>query len=418
MLRVDGVETSLQRKGLARRIGWASLAALFLPALGIAALGAHLPPPVHAALRAIMLGSPALMVAALALHVLRWSRPGSIAVAADHLVLSRGGHERRIRLADLAAGHLLPREREVTLTLAGGDLVHAKVPTVRDGQRLLAATGLDASRRTMRLRLGERFFLDFVTLTMGPLLLFAALTHRAGSFAAVLTLALSFGLFRAVRELLGPAEIIVGADGVIVRQRFSSRFIPFGSIAAIDRVPDALFTTGSGLTSLTGPLTLHLTDGTTVRARTRHLSATERETLATRIEDAQAAWSAGVAGAAALAPLERNGRSAADWRAAMRRLLDAPEGYRTGTVTRDALVDVVESPAAPVERRLAAAMALAHGDDGEGRTRIRVAAEACADDRVRIALRQAADGELDDRAIEEALAATEEAGEAPLRSSA
>lgn len=416
-LRIEGVETSFQRKGLAGWIGWASLVALILPIVLLMVLGRSLSTPICTALGLMTLSSPALMLTALALRVFHWRRPGSIAVAGERLVLSRDGAERSFPLADLVAGHLRPGERTVTLTRAGGDLVHVRVPRVEDGQRLLAATGLDASRRAMRLRLGERFFLDFVTLSLAPGI-FAAATHRAGGFAVVLTLALTFGLWRVVRELLGPAEIIVGADGIIVRQRFASRFLAFGSIASIDRVPDTARVGDAGIASLTGPLTLHLTDGTTVEARTRHLSAEERDQLAGRIEEAQAAWSAGAAGATALAPLDRNGRAVVDWRAAMRQLLVAPEGYRAQAVTRDALVDVLESPAAPVERRLAAAMALAHGEDGDGRTRIRVVAEACADERVRVALRQAADGDLDERAVDDALAATKAERQPPLRSTA
>ncbi len=154
-------------------------------------------------------------------------------------------------------------------------------------------------------------------------------------------------------------------------------------------------------------MTLRLTDGSSVEARTRHLSDAERAQLTARIEDARRAWDAGGASPNALAQLDRNGRSAAAWRAAMRELLDAPGSYREQAVTRDALVEVLESPAAPVERRMAAALALAGAVDGDGPARIRVAAAACADERVRVALSLAADDGLDDAAMEEALAATE-----------
>ena len=246
-LRLDGVETSIQRKGLAARVGWASLVCLVLPLVVVAVFRGLLPAPVRSALGLAALASPGLMLMALALRLFRWRRPGSIAVAGDRLVLERGGHDREIPLADLVAGHVSPREGAVTLTLAGGNLVHAHVPSVEEGQRLLVATGLDASRRTMRMKLGETFVLDFLTLSLGPGI-FGAVTARAGAFAFVLTLALTFGLFRVLRELVGPAEIIIGADGVILRQGFSSRFIPFGAIAAVDRVQK-----NSVLAGATGP---------------------------------------------------------------------------------------------------------------------------------------------------------------------
>jgi hypothetical protein len=118
-----------------------------------------------------------------------------------------------------------------------------------------------------------------------------------------------------------------------------------------------------------------------------------------RLDDARKAWEAGSEAEGALAQLDRGGRSASAWRAAMRALLAAPENYREQAVTRDALVEVLESPGAPAERRVGAALALAGADDPETRTRIRVAAGACADERLRIALELAASDGLDDDGI-------------------
>jgi hypothetical protein len=409
-LRIDGVETSVQRKGTAAKIGWASLVALLLPIAILGALKTVLPVPLRVALAIVSTVAPAMALLALAIRLFRWKRPGSIAVAGDRLVLERTGRSLRFPLADLVAGHVSPLKRLVTLGLSGGDIVHVHVPTVEDGQRLLVATGLDASRRTLQMKLGETFFLDFLTLLLGPGL-FASVTARAGVFAIIPTMALTFGLFRAVRALLGPAEVVVGADGIIVRQSFSSRFIPFGRIASVDRgEPRRRYATPSS------PVVFHLTDGTAVEARTRHLSAEQRAELTTRIDDAHRAWEAGGAGEAALARLDRNGRSPAAWREAMRELLEAPEGYREQAVTRDALVEVLESPAAPVERRVAAALALSGLGDADLRSRIRVAAGACADEPVRVALTLAADGALDDEAVEEALATASEVREVAERS--
>jgi hypothetical protein len=256
---------------------------------------------------------------------------------------------------------------------------------------------MDASRRTLRMRLGGSLFFDLLTLILAPVVL-GPLTAGAGKLSVVLTMALTVGLFLLVRRLAGPAELVVGADGVIVRQGFAARFVPFGRVASVEIAPAAW-----------RPVVFRLTDGSTVEARAHGMSAGDREALAARLDDARRAFAAGDAAEGALARVERRGRSAAAWREAMREVIEAGDGYREPGVTREALVEVVESPAVPVERRVGAALALAGTGDDELRHRVRIAAEACADERVRVALALAADGALDDDAMEEALAFEAEA---------
>ena len=81
--------------------------------------------------------------------------------------------------------------------------------------------------------------------------------------------------------------------------------------------------------------------------------------------------------------------------------------YRETPLTRDQLLAVLESAAAPAERRLAAAVSLSVAGDTEIAARIRVAAQACARPRVRVALTGVAEGEIDDAAIAAALAEDE-----------
>jgi hypothetical protein len=95
----------------------------------------------------------------------------------------------------------------------------------------------------------------------------------------------------------------------------------------------------------------------------------------------------------------------AAWREALGAMRAQADSYRSATLGRDDLLAVVESPAAPLERRLGAALALAPTSDDEGRSRIRAAARACADPLMRVALEKLADGDDDDAALEEALQA-------------
>lgn len=83
---------------------------------------------------------------------------------------------------------------------------------------------------------------------------------------------------------------------------------------------------------------------------------------------------------ARLARLERNGRSLDAWRAALAALLRGGEGFRDASVTRDDLVGLLDDVDAPVERRIAAAIALVEGDDADALELVE-RAERDADDR-------------------------------------
>ena len=186
----------------------------------------------------------------------------------------------------------------------------------------------------------------------------------------------------------------VCADGIIARSGGRARFVAYDRLASVDVEPSRV--------------TLHLGDGGAVPLRARKLDPAVIALIHARIDDARATWRAGDVGAQALAQLDRQGRDPGAWAAALRGVLEPSGDYRRPVLTRDQLTSVLESPAAPAERRLAAAIALASGDDAEDRARIRVAAGACANPRLRVALTRAADGDVA-AAIEEATIAEEAA---------
>ncbi|MFT3766942.1 MAG: hypothetical protein QM820_15700 [Minicystis sp.] len=396
-LRIDEAQTSVQHKAIAGKMGWTAVA---LFALAMMLIAAFRPSSFGGAIRPLVswmfLSSPLLAFAAFIVRIYyRW-RPGAVRVLDGDLVLERGDRVTRVPLAELAEGSLHPEARRVEIRRRNGDILRIQVPRVEDGQRLLAATGLDASRRTWSLLLGETTFLDIMSVFFGPAIALplaravANATAIRGIGFVTLFLFFSIAIFALVREVLGPAQIVIGADGILVRQRFQRRFY------AHDRV--------AGLAARTERTTLVLTDGSQVRLRTRHLSPAQRAELETRFDDARRAFQAGDAEHAALSQLDRGGRSIAAWRGAIGGLLAQADVYRGRALTRDDLIGVVESPAAPIERRVAAALALSGTNDDDARARMRIAAEASADVRIRIALQKAAEGSLDDEAMEEAVA--------------
>jgi hypothetical protein len=184
-----------------------------------------------------------------------------------------------------------------------------------------------------------------------------------------------------------PPALVIGRDGVEVGPWWSRRFISAKEIAAVRP-------------SETG-ISLELADEEVVVLPL--VGSSERiPELCARIEGLiRRAVYAG----APLGQLSRGGRSLAEWRAALSEAVK-PGGFRDARLTsRDceaALADATLSG----EQRIAAAIALSSSSAPDAADRIRVAGEASADPRVRIALQRLADGADDsDVAIEEALEA-------------
>ncbi len=82
---------------------------------------------------------------------------------------------------------------------------------------------------------------------------------------------------------------------------------------------------------------------------------------------------------------ERGSRTR-DWVKALRTLAQQQPGYRTSAVPQEGLWRIVESPHADRDARTGAAVALAPSLDAAGRQRLRDAATACAEPRLRVAL--------------------------------
>jgi hypothetical protein len=118
------------------------------------------------------------------------------------------------------------------------------------------------------------------------------------------------------------------------------------------------------------------------------------EAMVRRIEEARAVFarSTPVEGAAAL--VAPGGRSIAMWLHDVRELVKA-RSYRDALLDEERLWRVVDDPSMVPATRAGAAMALATIDE-DARGRLRVAAEACADPRLRVALACMADGVEDE----------------------
>lgn len=400
-LRADdqsGTEVRFQASGTLRAAMWLSLGVMLLSVLCVllfAFLGGS--PP--ALLVWGLVGTPVLAAIAAAGAVFKIPKGDALRIDGKGIVIERRRGPLRVPSSRLSEGWLSPLEERIYLRTRSGDVYSARVADQAAGQAMLERAGLDASKRTLRTRLGAVDFLNAMSWVLGPVLSLYLGEAIAGAvavrgapgipFAIVL-----FGLqFYLVRQLFGPAHIVIGADGIIVSQRFRTRFVSFDQIRSVTTAGDHV--------------TLHLDGGSRLRARARHLDEAAQAAIQARVQDALAARRARSAEPAALADLDRRGRPGGLWREALAGLLSRDPGYRAARLTREQILGVLDNPAAPAGRRIGAALALASSGDHEAASRVRVAAGSAANRRVRIALEKIAAGELDAAAVDEAAAEDE-----------
>jgi hypothetical protein len=186
-------------------------------------------------------------------------------------------------------------------------------------------------------------------------------------------------------------RVDVGTDGILLRRLGERRFVSYGMLdGASMRGRLMLLALRSGERIGLDVL------GTTGEQLRSH------EALAQRIEEARAAFVESGDVATAEAWVAPGGRPVASWLREVRALARARD-YREARVDAERLWRVVADPSAPPATRAGAALALTGMPEGDARTRLRVAADACADPKLRVALGRVADG-ASDADVEEALA--------------
>jgi len=225
-----------------------------------------------------------------------------------------------------------------------------------------------------------------------------------GSVVGIISVVLSTAAAGWVTLRLYGWSVVVGADGVLVGSRVSSRLIRYEQIVVVVHTP------GRVLLELAGGEVVKLVtwDRSGQRGSTDESPAgLDRvgEVLARTIERrresrAERGHSAGVHEAA----VARGGRSALAWLEALRRLAaGTADAYRAVIVDREQLWALLNDPSARPAARAAAAVALGSAEENRTRERLRIAAAAMADPETRGALYRIAEA-TDDAALAEALA--------------
>lgn len=338
----------------------------------------------------------------------------TIEVTDDELRLTGARAPRIIPLGAVeGALSVMGNEDEVEIVLAGGDVLRLSLPNREAPAELVSALGFGADARRTVLTTGD----DHAALSAGcwgvfhgslltvvatcGLAALASSVRPIGQILGYLIAGIFVGASVLIAKLLAPRRIVVGTDGVLVEKAFRRLFIPLSSIRHVQtdhRGVVTVVTPSGGSKAGRGERAITLTSDTGRRA----------VALEQRIQDALAlARPRRVEAPSAL--IARGGRSIAEWREGLRRLVAGEGGYRGERVSIDALLRAAESPEAPVEQRVGAALAIGMSEDGEARKKLRVAVEGIADDTLRAAMDRAAEGEEDAAAIEEALSAEKKA---------
>ena len=300
------------------------------------------------------------------------------------------------------------RDREeVVLETRSGTLVRAAVEGAAQAREVLRAAGVAPEQRAIAIKLGvgetrgTRAILIFMAMLLGPVAAILVLVFLLSLFVwsgasgvalvigGIAALAVT-GLWLVVRPLV-TTTVSIGTDGVVIQRLGRRRFVPRAVLRAVE--------------GREGEVVILREKIEPIRLRTS--GRAEAAAVIVRIREALASTGDGAV-APQLDRLDRHGRSVADWLRDLRALGAAPGGYRDAALDRRALLDVVEDGRAPAERRIAAAAALSGTPEHDVRARVRVAAQACVDARLREAIERAAEGELEEELVARAVRAARE----------
>jgi hypothetical protein len=325
----------------------------------------------------------------------------AVRVDGKELVLERDGGERRMPLADVRSGVVVPpvfgRSARVEIELRSGDRIVGDIDGVAAGERLLASAGVDATQRRCEVPLFpaaraalRRGFSIFGTIMVSLFTLGVIVGDSKGGaaspFAAIAWLVLTTAAVAAAARAFRPKSLTIGADGIVVQRFGRDRFIRFADIASVTADGKSL-------------LTITLTANERIRVRADDGAAAA---ISKRVAEVRAQVGDAPVAEARREVLARGGRTLAAWREALARLVQDASAYRAAAMSEDDLAALMTSPNAEPEHRIGAALALAAGGDAP-KERVRVAASDCASPRMRVALERIADGHDDERAVEEAL---------------
>lgn len=367
------------------------------------------------------------------------ARAGTIELADGAITAAVDGKRHRYETKRITAGWIEPVDggHVAVLRVRGGDLISVRVDEATEAQALLRAAGVSAERMALRLKLPSRAdqqvagrsaavaqltmlgAVGLPSLAFFGWLIQEALRSDDRGLSVLLGvvavgMVLSAGLLVRIIAFLVPPAVVVGTDGVAIQRGRWRRYLPYRHVASVQKYPLGVRIRMRDRKEILLPTwtyaSVHAAQrgASEARRRAARVDEARREVLYERIRAAMGSGGGDLAGAE-LRLLDRAGRSLQRWREDLGKLLEGAT-YRAAGLDQETLEQVLSDPGATPSRRVAAAFALSRTGDGAVRERARIATEACADQRLRVAILRAADGEIDE--VAEAL---ETEAPAPLR---
>lgn len=329
--------------------------------------------------------------------VMRWSqvvvrmegesRFADIEVTRDGLTLD--GEKKAIASAWITDTY---RSTELVLNMADGSAMAIELGQ-DEARRALDLLGLSASEKAIRFELGASRAKTYGVAAFFAGLLTFSTVCMATSTSVVLAFVMTMGgssllALLASRSVTRPS-IAVGADGISLQIDGNTRFFPYDQLLDV-RIEK------SGIE-------IEPREGDVVYLKL-FVSREERTSLQERIASARAAHAPQKGAEAVVETFERGGRTVEAWRRAVVAALEGGTlSFRSRPVLLEEVMALVRDGDAPLEIRVGAALALA-SRGARGRDEVIAVATATADERLRAAFLQIADGTLDDARLDALLA--------------
>lgn len=307
-------------------------------------------------------------------------RPTRATIANGRLVVERNGRKR-----ELDATNAIVHENATEIETRDGEVWGFVHGSQDEAAAFVDALGFGASGRrakfdmNLRVPIATRFGLAFFALVSAMFVSLPLAIAGIRAFENAIPVVLTGVIYQLFRFVMKKPVVIAGVDGVLIDRRGRMpRFVPAREIVNASRTlsGNALLVLRDGSIEIDGP------------------NQFRQAALVTRVGAARDVSATPIS-------LEREGRSVRAWRDHLRDVVLG--GYRVAAEPIERLAEQLTSRSATPEQRVGAALALRVADEGTGASRVRVAAEHCADTRLREALEIAAAQEIDDAKLERAL---------------
>ncbi|APR76354.1 Hypothetical protein A7982_01701 [Minicystis rosea] len=328
-----------------------------------------------------------------------WTTTGHVTIDDGRISARTRGGFPLARAERPASGIIVPHgsSARAELELSGGDTLHTSFTSIDEADRWLARLGLDPAKRAVVIagagpaRTTLRALGAAVSSVLASATALGMWIQRFGRLPTwailpwlIVTVMASFLAVRASR----PATVRVGVDGLVIHRALRDVVVSFRDL-------ESVLSTSSGLV-------IRLVSGERIHVRMPDAEA--REAIVHRVEVARLRAGGGPALDGILA---KAGRDVKAWRDHLRAWARGGSAFRSAPPSPDELESVLVDPGATDATRIGAALAL---KEIEGVGRVRIAVEAAANPKLRIALQHVASETEDDAALEEAVRAIEAEG--------